>query len=92
MNISDKRPSVQENPCMVPSPVEGKPGFMEVDTTWGEIQPMQAAPGIRTVDELEVHQFQEKGRPIIDGRTADFYKDSAIPGAKNIPHYKITGN
>jgi hypothetical protein len=68
-----------------------KPEFMEVDTTWGEIQPMQAAPGIRTVGELEVHEFQEKGLPVIDGRTADFFNDSTIPGAKNIPHDEVTG-
>lgn len=90
MDISEKRPGGRENSCMVPRPVEGKPGFVEVDTTWGEIQPMQAAPGVRTVGELEVHEYQEKGLPVIDGRTPDFYTDSTIPGAKNIPHDEVT--
>lgn len=47
---------------------------------------MQAAEGVQTVDELEVHKFQEKGMQLIDGRTPDFYEKSTIPGAKNIPH------
>ncbi len=86
MDISEKRPENKDDSCMVPRPVEGKKGFVEVDTAWGKIQPMQAAEGVLTVDELEVHKFQEKGMQLIDGRIPDFYEQSTIPGAKNIPH------
>ena len=61
-----------------------------VDTTWGKIQPIKIAENVRTVDEFEVHNFQENGLPIIDSRTSDFYEISTIPGAKNIPHNEIT--
>ncbi len=89
MDISEKRPESKDDSCMVPRPIEGKKGFVEVDTTWGKIQPMQAAEGVLTVDELEVHKFQEKGMQLIDGRTPDFYEKSTIPGAKNIPHNQV---
>ena len=62
---------------------------MIVDTTWGIIQPIEIAENVRTVDEFEVHKFQEKGLPIVDSRTSDFYEVSTIPGAKNIPHNEI---
>ena len=74
---------------MVPEMLPGEMGFVRVDTTWGKIQPMQVTKGVRTVDEIEVHEFQEKGLPIIDARTTGFYDVSTIPGAKNIPHNEI---
>ncbi len=86
MDISEKRHVTGDSSCMVPQPAKEKPGIVEVDTTWGKIQPMEAAPGVRTVGELEVHDFQEKKLPLIDGRTTEFYDESTIPGAINIPH------
>ena len=41
-------------PERVPRAVEGEPGIFAVDATWGVIQPISLAPGVRTVGELEV--------------------------------------
>ncbi len=89
MDISEKRAPKRENTQMVPQPVRGETGLVIVDTTWGKIQPITVAKNVRTVDELEVHKFQENGLQIIDSRTPDFYEISTIPGAKNIPHNEI---
>jgi rhodanese-related sulfurtransferase len=89
-DISKKRAPQRENTQMVPLPVSGEPGLVIVDTTWGKIQPIEIAEDVRTVDEFEVHKFQENGLPIVDSRTSDFYKSSTIAGAKNIPHNEIT--
>ena len=89
MVIDEKRNPKRENPQMVPQRLTDKPGLVVVDTTWGKIQPMQAAENVRTVDEIEVNEFLEKGFRIIDARTPGFYEVSTIPGAKNIPHNEI---
>ncbi len=90
MNIAEKRVSSREdNHQMVPQPVEGEPGFVRVDTTWGIIQPIQVAGGVLTVDELKVNEYLEQGFPIIDARTANFYEESTIPGARSIPHDQV---
>ncbi len=88
-DISEKRVPKRENTQMVPQPVSGETGLVIVDTTWGKIQPIKIAENVRTVDELEVHKFQENGLPVIDSRTSDFYEVSTISGAKNIPHNEI---
>jgi rhodanese-related sulfurtransferase len=89
MDINEKRPPKRDKTQMVPQLVKGEVGLVQVDTSWGIIQPLQVANGVRTADELEVHKFQQKGLPIIDARTANFYTESTIPGAKNIPHNEI---
>ncbi|MGM0621069.1 MAG: rhodanese-like domain-containing protein [Bacteroidota bacterium] len=89
-DISEKRAPKREDTQMVPQPVSGEPGLVIVDTTWGIIQPIEIAENVRTVDEFEVHKYQEKGLPIVDSRTSDFYEASTISGAKNIPHNEIT--
>jgi rhodanese-related sulfurtransferase/glutaredoxin len=89
-DISEKRAPKREDTQMVPQPVSSEPGLVIVDTTWGIIQPLQVANGVRTVDEIEVNEFQENGLPIVDSRTSDFYKISTIAGAINIPHNEIT--
>jgi len=71
---------------MVPQPVPGQPGLVRVDATWGDIQPMQVAEGVRTVGELEVIEYLEQGLPVIDARTSGFYEESTISGARNIPY------
>ncbi|MFA5476696.1 MAG: rhodanese-like domain-containing protein [Bacteroidales bacterium] len=90
MDINEKRATKREDMQMVPQPVKGEPGLVQVDTTWGKIQAMQVDENVRTVDEIEVNQFLETNQQVIDGRTADFYNKSTIPGAKNIPHNEIT--
>ncbi len=54
------------------------------------IQPMQVAPGVKTVGELEVFQFMEievNGNQgiLIDARLNSWYKKGTIPGSINIP-------
>lgn len=75
---------------MVTQALKNETRLVQVDTTWGIIQPLNVKKDIRTVDEIEVYEFLEKRMPIIEARTIDFYEVSTIPGAKNIPHNKIT--
>ncbi|WP_159520183.1 rhodanese-like domain-containing protein [Sunxiuqinia indica] len=89
MDINEKRNQKKGDSQMVPQPVKDKTGLVQVDTTWGKIQPIKVADGIRTVDEIELNDSLEKGKQVIDGRTPDFYKVSTIPGAKNIPHKEV---
>ncbi len=89
MDINKKRTPKREETQMIPQPVKGLNGLVRVDTTWGIIQPLTVRKDVRTVDEIEVNEFLEKGLPIIDARTPDFYAVSTIPGAKNIPHNEI---
>ena len=54
------------------------------------IQPMQVAPGVKTVGELEVVDFISKDVKfktglIIDARTTGWHKKGTIPGSVNIP-------
>lgn len=54
------------------------------------IQPLEVAPGVKTVGELELLDFVEqklnKGIGIlIDSRTPSWYKQGTIPGSINIP-------
>jgi len=54
------------------------------------VQPMQVAPGVITVGELELLSFiQNKVNQgtgvLIDARTPSFFKNSTIPGSINIP-------
>ncbi len=54
------------------------------------IQPMQVAPGVTTVGELEVLDFIEKkvntgSGVLIDARTPSWHKKGTIPGSVNIP-------
>ena len=78
-----------EKPRSVPWPVEGEPDVVSVDTTWGELQPIEAAPGVRTVGELEIVDLVERGAVVIDSRTAGSFGGRTIPGAVNIPHDSI---
>ena len=86
MTVTIERMPSRQDSCLVPEPVPGEPGLVRVDATWGTIQPMQVAPGVRTVGELEVIDHLEQGLPLVDGRTRDFYVSSTIPGARNIPY------
>jgi rhodanese-related sulfurtransferase len=74
---------------MVPRPVPGEPGLVTVDATWGTISPMQLAPGVRTVGELEVIRQIEEGLPLIDTRLEHFYRDGTLPGARSVTHPRI---
>jgi rhodanese-related sulfurtransferase len=71
---------------MVPQPIAGQPGLVQVDTTWGNIEPISVAEGARTVGETEVIAHLGAGLPVVDSRTSDFYQESTIPGASNVPY------
>lgn len=81
-----ERQDYGKRPPSIPQPVPDRPGRVVVETTWGELQSMQAAEGVRTVGELEVIEQIENGLPLVDGRTEDFYREGSLPGAKNIPY------
>lgn len=61
-----------------------------VDTTWGELQPLQCAPGVVTVGELELTELVANGAVLVDTRVPDSRKGRSIPGAVNLPHGRIT--
>ncbi|WP_299359100.1 rhodanese-like domain-containing protein [uncultured Paracoccus sp.] len=51
------------------------------------IQPMQPAPGVTTIGELELIEMMQTGDVIlVDGRTPDWYEGGTIPGSINIPY------
>lgn len=54
------------------------------------VQPMQVAPGVTTVGELELLNFiktklNNSSAVLIDARTPSWYKKGTIPGSVNIP-------
>jgi len=86
MTQTIKRVPRNEGPHLVPQPISGQAGVVRVDATWGDIQPMQIAEGVRTVGELEVTEHLEQDLPVVDSRTTDFFVESTIPGAISIPY------
>ncbi|HEX8759686.1 MAG TPA: rhodanese-like domain-containing protein [Pseudonocardiaceae bacterium] len=80
-----ERPAMSQEMQAVPRPVEDEPGLVEVDTTWGTIQPMEVAEGVRTVGEVELIEHLKKGLPAADSRDSDSYHRATIPGAINLP-------
>ena len=74
---------------MVPEPVEGARGLFRVDGTWGTIRPVQAAPGVETVGELEVIEHIEAGQPVVDTRPPEAYAKGSLPTARNVHHEHI---
>jgi len=76
-----KRDKVQ----MVPQHISDKKGLVAVDVTWGEIQTIQAADGIRTVGEREVIKQLQNGLPVIDVRAPGTRNGIRIAGTKAIP-------
>ena len=53
------------------------------------IQPMQVAPGVKTVGEMELIAFAEQGGKLIDGRTIEWHLEGTIPGAINMPYTEM---
>lgn len=75
------RPQMQP----LPLPVADEPGLVLVDTTWGSIQPMVVAEGVRTVGETELIEHLENGMPAVDSRDRDAHERATIPGAASLP-------
>jgi rhodanese-related sulfurtransferase len=80
-----ERITQREKMQMIPQYISDTKGLVTVDVTWGEIQPIQVAPGVRTVGELEVKKHLLKGLPIIDVRASGTRYGVRIPGTKAIP-------
>lgn len=78
------------DPRMLPWPLDAEADVVAVDTTWGELQPMQAAPGIRTVGEVELMELVKQGATVIDARSPGTTGDRTIPGSRRIPHDQVT--
>ena len=55
-----------QDPRPVPLEVEGETGVVAVDTAWGEVQPLEVAPGVRTVGELELLDLLDAGALLED--------------------------
>jgi rhodanese-related sulfurtransferase len=53
------------------------------------VQPIQVAPGVTTVGEIELLKFVEKGGKIIDGRTLEWHLNGTIPSAINMPYTQM---
>jgi len=83
---SIQRTARRPDAFMIPRPVTGRPGRFVVDATWGTISPMQLAPGVRTVGELEVIAHIEAGLPVIDTRLPKYLAAGTIPTARGVPH------
>ncbi|WP_249010307.1 rhodanese-like domain-containing protein [Conexibacter sp. DBS9H8] len=64
-------------------------GRVEVDATWGIVQPMRLAEGVETVGELELIAHLRAGGPLIDTRLAEHVIAGTIPGARAIPHTEL---
>ena len=55
------------------------------------IQPMEAAPGVTTIGELElIAALQDPDVIVIDSRTADWFEGGTIPGAVNMGWDRMT--
>jgi len=71
---------------MVPKRVAVEPGRFLVDGTWGTVNPMELAPGVRTLGELEVIEHMQHGQPVVDSRRPPFFDAATIPGTRSLPH------
>ncbi len=83
----ERRTSTGEK-MMVPRLVEPD-GHACVDVTWGVLQPLELAPGVRTVGELEVIEHLRAGAPVIDTRRDVYREQASIRGTRGIPHEDI---
>ena len=80
----------RDDAFFVPRPVADAPGRFVVDATWGHINPIEIADGVRTIGELEVIGHLERGLPLVDSRLAHHFAAGSIPTAVNIPHIETT--
>jgi rhodanese-related sulfurtransferase len=89
MDIEFSRLARRAELSRVPRAVEGDAGLFVVDATWGVIQPMSLAPGVKAVGELEVIEHLRAGRLVVDCRLPEYVARGSIPGAVNVPHGEI---
>ncbi len=79
----------QQPPRSVPWPVEGDTDVVAVDTTWGQLQRLEASPGVRTVGELELIELVGQGAVLVDCRTAGSFGGRTIPDSVLLPHNQV---
>lgn len=84
-----QRRAREADPRNVPWRVNGEDDVVAVDTTWGEMQRIEAAPGVQTVGELELVDLVAQGAVVVDCRTAGSFGGRTIPGSVNIPHTEM---
>lgn len=77
------------DPRGVPRLVAVEPDVVAVDTTWGELQPWEAAPGVRTVGELELIDMVARGAILVDCRVPGSSGGITIPGSVRVPHDQV---
>ncbi|MEN8675038.1 rhodanese-like domain-containing protein [Nocardioides sp.] len=75
-----------QDPRSVPWAVAGELDVVAVDTTWGELQPLNCAPDVPTVGELEVLELLQQGAVLIDTRVPGSNNGVTLPGARSLPH------
>ncbi|HEY8582249.1 MAG TPA: rhodanese-like domain-containing protein [Capillimicrobium sp.] len=76
-------------PQRLPEAVPGELGMVLVDATWGTITPIELAPGVRTVGELEVLDHIRAGGRVIDTRIPEYLGGGMIPTAVWVAHGEI---
>ncbi|MQX38561.1 rhodanese-like domain-containing protein, partial [Roseospira navarrensis] len=55
------------------------------------IQPMEAAPGVATIGELELLDLmQDPDAVVVDARTLDWHLEGTIPGSVPIPYTEVS--
>ena len=89
MTLSRRERSRAKDPVSVPQPVPGEPDLVVADTTWGELQPIVVAPGVRTVGELEVIELVDQGATLVDCRTPGSFFGATIRGSVLVPHDEV---
>jgi rhodanese-related sulfurtransferase len=89
MGIKRAERAREQDPRSVPWPVEGETDLVAVDTTWGELQPLEAAAGVRTVGEPELIELVEQGALLVDCRTRGSFGGRTLPGSVLLPHDEI---
>jgi rhodanese-related sulfurtransferase len=87
-NVKIRRTARRDQTMMVPRYAD-ELGYVIVDSTWGQLQPLKVAPGIDTVGELDVIAHVEAGLPLVDTRHDEQHRQATIPGARCIPHEEI---
>ena len=91
MTIDAKNDRRSGGPDVMRVPEYAADGRVVVDATWGTIQPLEVAPGVRTVGELEVIDHLRSGGLVVDTRGAESRALATIPGAAGIAHDEIVG-
>jgi len=80
------RRAARPEPMRVPRSLDEDPGLVLADSTWGEIQPIELAPGVRVVGEREVIAHIESGGRCYDSRRREAFAAGTIPGVSSLPH------